>query len=57
MIFQFQFLLALDKKEKRKANINVDYTGFVIPNKFVVGYGFDIDEKYRNLPYVGYVEN
>ena len=47
----------LDKKEKRKANINVDYTGFVIPNKFVVGYGFDIDEKYRNLPYVGYVEN
>ena len=47
----------LDKKERRKANINIDYTGFVIPNKFVVGYGFDIDEKYRNLPYIGYVEN
>lgn len=47
----------LDKKEKRKANINVDYTGFVIPNKFVVGYGFDIDEKYRNIPYIGYIEN
>ena len=47
----------LDKKEKRKAQIDVDYTGYVIPNKFVVGYGFDIDQKYRNLPYIGYVEN
>lgn len=47
----------LDKKERRKANIDIDYTGFIIPNKFVVGYGFDIDEKYRNIPYIGYVEN
>ena len=47
----------LDKKERRTVEINLDYTGFVIPNKFVVGYGFDIDQKYRNMPYIGYVEN
>lgn len=47
----------LDKAEKRKTNVKVDYTGYVIPNKFVVGYGFDIDDKYRNLPYIGYVDN
>lgn len=46
----------LDKKERREVDINVDYIGFVIPNKFVVGYGLDIDEKQRNLPYVGYIE-
>ena len=47
----------LDKKERRKVEVDIDYTGFVIPNKFVVGYGFDVDEKYRNLKYIGYVEN
>lgn len=47
----------LDKKERRTVEIDLDYTGFVIPNKFVVGYGFDIDQKSRNLPYIGYVEN
>jgi len=47
----------LDKKERRKVELQLDYVGFDIPNKFVVGYGFDIDQKYRNLPYVGYVEN
>lgn len=47
----------LDKPERRlKKNINIDYMGFKIPNKFVVGYGMDCDEKYRNLPYVGYLE-
>ena len=46
----------LDKKEKRKVEVNIDYTGFVIPNKFVVGYGFDIDEKCRDIPYLGYIE-
>lgn len=46
----------VDKKERRKVDIDIDYTGFVIPNKFVVGYGFDVDEKGRNLPYVGYIE-
>ena len=46
----------LDKKERREKNIKVDYTGFEIENKFIVGYGLDYDEKYRNLPYVGYIE-
>lgn len=47
----------LDKKERRQKNINLDYVGFEITNKFVVGYGLDYEDKYRNLPYVGYIEN
>ena len=45
----------LDKPERRDRDITLqaDYTGFVIPNKFVVGYGLDFNEHYRNLPYVG----
>jgi hypoxanthine phosphoribosyltransferase len=45
----------LDKPERRKPGITLeaDYTGFVIPNAFVIGYGLDYNEKYRNLPYVG----
>lgn len=43
----------LDKPEKRVADIQADYVGKVIENKFVVGYGLDYDEKYRNIPYVG----
>jgi len=46
----------LDKKERRKKDISVDYTGFEIENKFVVGYGLDYEDKLRNLPYVGYIE-
>lgn len=46
----------LDKKARRQKKIKVDYTGFEIENKFVLGYGLDYDEKYRNLPYIGYVE-
>ena len=46
----------LDKKERREVQFPVDYTGFDIPNKFVIGYGLDYDEKYRFLPYVGYIE-
>jgi len=46
----------LDKKERRIKEIQVDYTGFEIENKFVLGYGLDYDEKFRNLPYVGYIE-
>ena len=43
----------LDKPSRRKADIRADYTGFEVPDAFVVGYGLDYDEKYRNLPYVG----
>ncbi len=43
----------LDKPANRKADIQADYVGKVIPDEFVIGYGLDYDEKYRNLPYVG----
>lgn len=43
----------LDKPSRRKANITADYSGAEIPDAFVVGYGLDYDEKYRNLPFVG----
>lgn len=46
----------LDKPERRVIDVNVDYTGFQIPDAFVVGYGLDYDQKYRNLPYIGVVE-
>lgn len=46
----------LDKPQRREAEVQVDYNGFVIPNKFVVGYGMDYAQKYRNLPYIGVVE-
>jgi len=45
-----------DKAERRKVPVKLDYTCFVIPDKFVVGYGFDVDEKGRNIPYIGYIE-
>lgn len=43
----------LDKPERRQADIKADYSCFNVPDEFVVGYGLDYDEKYRNLPYVG----
>ena len=46
----------LDKPERRVIPVNVDYTGFQIPDEFVVGYGLDYAQKYRNLPYIGVVE-
>ena len=46
----------LDKPERRIVDIKVDYTGFQIPDEFVVGYGLDYDQRYRNLPYIGVVE-
>ncbi len=45
----------LDKPERRVVEVNVDYTGFKIPDEFVVGYGLDYDQRYRNLPYIGVV--
>ena len=46
----------LDKPSRRVIQVPVDYTGFQIPDEFVVGYGLDYDQKYRNLPYIGVVE-
>ena len=43
----------LDKPERRKANINADYVGARVEDKFIVGYGLDYAERYRNLPYIG----
>ena len=43
----------MDKPSRRKADIHADYFAFEVPDAFVVGYGLDYDEKYRNLPYVG----
>jgi len=46
----------LDKPERRVKKVDVDYTGFEIPDEFVVGYGLDYNQRYRNLPYIGVVE-
>lgn len=46
----------LDKKERREVDVPVRYTGFTIPNEFVFGYGLDLDEYYRNLPFIGVVD-
>jgi hypoxanthine phosphoribosyltransferase len=42
----------LDKKERREVDVPLDYVGYVIPNHYVVGYGLDYDNNYRNLPYI-----
>lgn len=46
----------LDKAERREVDVPIDYCGFIIPDKFVFGYGLDIDEFYRNLPFIGAVD-
>ena len=46
----------LDNPARRIKPITADFTGFKIPNKFVLGYGLDYEQKYRNLPYIGYLE-
>ena len=46
----------LDKPDRRVVDVDIDYTAFQVPDKFVVGYGLDYDQKYRNLPYIGVVE-
>lgn len=53
----FKICTLLDKFEKRTCDIVPDFVGFKIPSKFVVGYGIDCGEKYRNLPYIAYVED
>ena len=52
-----KFCSLLDKKVSRQTDVDADYHGFIIDNKFVVGYGLDYMGFYRNLPYIGYVEN
>lgn len=46
----------LDKPDRREVEVKVDYVGFQIPDKFVLGYGLDYDQFYRNIPYIGVVE-
>jgi hypoxanthine phosphoribosyltransferase len=46
----------LHKPERAERDVKVDYLGFTIPNKFVVGYGLDVAQQYRNLPFIGFIE-
>ena len=46
----------LDKPERRTTNLTADFSGFTVPDEFVVGYGLDYAQRYRNLPFIGVVE-
>lgn len=46
----------LDKPDRRVVDVKIDYTAFQVPDEFIVGYGLDYDQKFRNLPYIGVVE-
>ena len=52
----FSIITLLDKPDRRVVDVSLDMTGFTIPDKFVVGYGLDYAQKYRNLPYIGVIE-
>lgn len=52
----FKICTFIDKPERRKADVKADYVGAEVPDAFVVGYGLDYDEKYRNLPYLGILD-
>jgi hypoxanthine phosphoribosyltransferase len=45
----------LNKSERREVNVNIKYSGFEIQDKFVFGYGLDVDDYYRNLPFIGVI--
>lgn len=47
----------LDRRGRREVNLNLDYVGFVVPDKFVIGYGLDLAQKYRNLPHIAVLED
>lgn len=51
-----KIITLLDKPERREVEIKPDWTGFKIPNEYVVGFGLDYDQLYRNLPYIGVVK-
>ena len=53
---RLQICTLLDKPERREVNVPIDFCGFVIPNKFVFGYGLDLDGYYRNLPFIAIVD-
>ena len=53
---EVKIVTLLDKPEGRLVEIEVDWSGFKIPNEFVIGYGLDYNQKYRNLPYVGVIK-
>jgi hypoxanthine phosphoribosyltransferase len=53
---QIKLCTLLDKPERRRVEMDVDYVGFVIPDEFIVGYGIDYAQRYRNLPYIATVE-
>lgn len=53
----FAICCLLDKPSRREVDISADYIGFEIPNEFVVGYGLDFDENYRQLPYIGVLKS
>jgi hypoxanthine phosphoribosyltransferase len=55
MAKSIRYCTLLDKPERRVVDLDMDYVGFEIPDKFVVGYGMDYDQRYRNLPYIGVV--
>ncbi|MFC1991197.1 hypoxanthine phosphoribosyltransferase [Chloroflexota bacterium] len=52
-----KFCALTDKPSRRKVPVNIEYRGLTVPDKFLVGYGLDCDEKFRNLPYIGYLES
>lgn len=54
---ELKIAVLIDKKERRKVEVDVDFIGFEIPNKYIVGYGFDYNNTCRNLRYIGYIEN
>ncbi|WP_462378426.1 phosphoribosyltransferase, partial [Emergencia timonensis] len=47
----------LDKPSRRTADVRADYIGFTVDDLFIIGYGLDFDQKYRNLPYISYLDN
>lgn len=53
----FKICTFIDKPERRKADVKADYVGAEVPDAFVVGYGLDYDERYRNLPYLGILDS
>jgi hypoxanthine phosphoribosyltransferase len=52
---EMRFCVLLDKPSKRKTDVKMDYVGFTVEDYFVIGYGLDYQEKFRNLPYIGFL--